>query len=262
MLQRHWAAPDLTPVWSYRAAPAPDGSLLGDPCDTAALAERCAPIKLVLGLAGVVPGRGALDLNIDLGLAALEIASAAGAQHVFLSSSAAVYGAAGTALSEDTPLHPPGAYGAAKAAMEQAASQRAAELGLSVTHLRIGNVAGADALLEQSGQTRALVRFPDGQGPRRSYISAQVLTQVLETLARMAAQGRALPEVINIAQPPALGMAEICAAAGFEVTWQPAPPTALPCVELDVTRLQTLMPVPQASAETLVADWRADKRTS
>ncbi len=54
-------------------------------------------------------------------------------------------------------------------------------------------------------------------------------------------------------------MEDLCQAAGLDVTWQPAPETAVEKVVLDVTRLAGLVPVPEAFATAVVADWRADR---
>jgi len=258
MLRKHWHSPDLRPVWQYHGLSAPAGSMIFDPLqDVAQVAGLCGPVDVVLCLSGVVPGRVDLALNTTLALAALEIGAALGARWVFLASSAAVYGASDEILREDSPLRPTGAYGMAKAAMETAAGARAAELGLGVTALRIGNIAGADALLGPTGRTRRLDRFPDGQGPRRSYIGPRVLADVLAELVRLAAAGQDLPECLNIAQPGEIAMEDLCMAAGFDMTWQPAPDGAIASVILDVSRLTRLVAVPQADAKALVAAWRS-----
>lgn len=260
MLQRHWQGADLRPVWQYRNQPAPAGNVLGDPLhDGAGLAARSGPVDVVLALSGVVPGRGDLGLNTALALAALDIGAATGARRVFLTSSAAVYGAGDGVLHEDDALRPLNEYGRAKAAMERAVQDRAEELGLRATVLRIGNVAGADALLAQAGHTRRLDQFADGQGPRRSYIGPRRLADVLAELVQLAAAGADLPDCMNIAQPGSVAMADLCDAAGFDVSWHPAPETAVASVLLDVSRLSAWVAVPQANAAALVAEWRADQ---
>lgn len=263
MLQRHWHGRDMRPLWQYRGAPAPADSVIGDPLqDGAALAARCGRVDVVLALSGVVPGRGDLGLNSALALAALDLGASAGARRVFLASSAAVYGPGAQALREEDPLQPGNDYGRAKAAMERAAGAHAAALGLDVSVLRIGNVAGADALLGPAGTARRLDRFADGQGPRRSYIGPRMLADVLAELVRFAALGQDLPGCLNIAQPGAVAMEDLCRAAGFAVTWQPAPEGALASVLLDVSRLHALVALPKARAEALVAEWRADQEVA
>lgn len=260
MLQRHWASADVTPLWQTRHGNAPSGHIVFDPlADPTHCASSCGPVDVVLGLAGVVPGQGDLRLNTVLGRAALDIGAAAGAKRVFLTSSAAVYGPSKTPLHEDTTLRPANAYGAAKCQMEQDARAHVATLPTQMTALRIGNVAGADALLAQPGATRILDRFTDGQGPRRSYIGPKALTEVLAHLMVLAADGRDLPDTLNISLPGTVTMEELCCAAGLQITWQPAPDTALPVVALDVARLQAHIPLPQADADAIIADWHADR---
>lgn len=256
MLRRHWAGA-VVPVWQART-PIAEGLQAGLD-DAGALAAKCGPVDLVLSLAGTTPGRGDLSLNAALGLAAVRVAHACGARHVFLPSSAAVYGRCDTPFQESDPPAPRSAYGREKLAMETSARRAASAEGLRVTVLRIGNVAGADALLGQDGFARKLDRFADGQGPRRSYIGPRSLTQTLAALCDLAAQDMPLPEVLNIAQPGPVAMADLCQAAGLAVTWRPAPPDALPHVALDTNALTALVPVSPASAAGLIREWHADK---
>jgi len=260
MLQRHWPRGDLTPLWQVRQANgAPDGLVFDPMDDPAPLARICGPMEVVLGLAGVVPGRGDLSLNAPLGRAAVSIGAATGAKRVFIASSAAVYGPSDQPLREDAPLRPANAYGAAKHQMENDVRAQAADMRTGLTILRIGNVAGADTLLSQPGTTRRLDRFADGQGPRRSYIGPKALADVLSQLVLGAAHGQDLPEILNLALPGAVGMDALCHAAGMQITWTPAPDTALPLVALDVSKLQTLVPLPPADAHEIIADWQADR---
>lgn len=261
MLRRNWGETHGLPVWQFRAAPAQpvrSGSIsIFDPLSGP---PDCGPVDVVLGLAGVVPGKGALSLNTDLAIAAVDCAKALGARHVFVSSSAAVYGPSATPLREDGPAHPVSAYGAAKLAMETAALALAARHGLSATALRIGNVAGADALLGQIGERRCLDQFADGQGPIRSYIGPSGFSAVVQALVQLACKAQVLPGVLNLALSRGVAMADLCHAANLPVDWQPAPETALPSVVLDVTRLAALVPLPTADAAAIVADWQFDRR--
>jgi len=259
MLARHWS-PDLAPVWQFRAAPA-HAPRLGEVAifDPLGPLPELGHIDLVIGLAGVVPGRGDLALNTDLALAAVRCAAGSEARHVMLSSSAAVYGASAAPLREDAPTRPVSAYGEAKAAMEDHALALAAREGVAATALRIGNIAGADALLGPAGTERTLDQFADGTGPVRSYIGPQGFCDALCGLAARAVGGAVRPSHLNLALPGGVAMEDLCAAAGFAVTWRPAPPSALPRVVMDVARLAALMPLPQADAGRIVADWQADK---
>lgn len=215
------------------------------------------PVDLVISLAGVVPGRGALSLNIDLGLAAVNCAIALNARHVMLSSSAAVYGAATGLLSEESTARPTSAYGLAKLEMENKALSLAQSHGIQATMLRIGNVAGADALLDQAGLQRKLDRFPSGDGPVRSYIGPKELSSVLISLVHCIISGIPLPPRLNVAERGGVAMVDLCKVAGLEITWQPAPATALESVVLDVTCLGGLISVRDADARDIVSDWSA-----
>lgn len=227
---------------------------LGDPQGLAALARGA---KAVLCLAGVTPAAAAngADFADDarLALAAMAAGEAVGA-HTFLCSSAAVYGRAGGILRDDAAPSPAAPYGQSKAAMEAAVLARAAETGQGVTILRIGNVAGADAILGGWREGFTLDRFADGTTPARSYIGPATLSRVLATLMGM----RALPPVLNIAAPGVVEMGALLEAAGLPWTPRPAPETAIARVELATDRLTALVPLAPATPEALVAEWRGD----
>ena len=255
MLARHWGA-DLDPVWQWRSGAAAPGRVILDP-----LQDRPAGLRadLVLGLAGVVPGRGDLARNTDLACAAVDLAAHCGAAHVFLSSSAAVYGPAPGPLCETPDPAPTNAYGAAKRAMEQAALARAASLGLAATALRIGNVAGADALLGGIGDGPVhLDRFDAGHGPRRSYIGPGAFACVMAALMQAAHAGRALPARLNLALPGVIDMGDLLRAADIPFTWRTAPESARAEAVLDVSALGALVDLPPARPAEIIADWRAD----
>ena len=257
MLQRQWRDAWLQPLWQTRRDAGIAEAQVFDPLgDPAQIARRLGPVDVVIGLAGVTPGRGDLALNTDLARAACAIGAATGARRVFASSSAAVYGRPESPVAEDAALRPETPYGHAKAEME--ATLRCAAP-CPVTVLRIGNVAGADALLDQPGAARCLDRFADGQGPRRAYIGPRAFADVLASLAHRATEGDALPDTLNLAQPGTVAMADLCHAAGLTVTWRPAPPEALPELALDLGRLARLMPLPEATPASIVADWQADR---
>jgi nucleoside-diphosphate-sugar epimerase len=208
----------------------------------------------VLCLSGVVPGKGDVALNTVLGAAAVEIGAAIGAP-VLLASSAAVYGRAGGRLSESAVLAPESDYGRAKAEMEARCAELGAARGVPVTSLRIGNVAGLDAILGGWRAGFRLDRFEDGRTPRRSYIGVRTLADVLRALALRAG---GLPPVLNIAAPVAIEMGALLDAAGLPWEAQPAPPGAIAQVALDVTLLQGIYPLSPASGSpgALVAEWR------
>lgn len=264
VLRRHWHAPGRV-VWQMRAEAAHALGLLRTrdlrlwaPLSQAPRAAGFPRVDVVLCLAGVVQGNAAeLSANTDLALAALEAGRALGARRVLLASSAAVYGSASGLVDEAAPPRPITEYGRAKLDMERAAIRwKAPRRGQwpALTCLRIGNVAGADALLGGNvtslPMSRAPVagpvlldRFADGHGPRRSYIGPLTLARVLATLVRHAAGGRYLPEVLNIAAPGAVAMADLLRAAGMAFAWQPAPASAVQEVGLDVALLARYCPL-------------------
>lgn len=225
---------------------------LEDPEALRAVAAGCGQ---VLCLAGGVPGRGALEDNTRLAIAAVEAAADMGCKRVVLTSSAAVYGGAGGILREDQPLTPANPYGEAKARMEEAAQRRAAALGVAVTALRIGNVAGFDAILGGWRPGFALDQFADGRTPRRSYIGVAGLARSVCDLLDCPE----LPQAVNLAQPQPVEMAEILRAADLAFHLRPAPETAIAEVAFDLSLLQSCLsyPLPPAEAQSLVAQWQS-----
>lgn len=248
-------------VWQARrpGAGGPVFDPLTAPRDFAAAARGATAI---LCLAGRVGGDVAeLADHAALGLAALGAAEAAGVRHVFLASSAAVYGAADGAREEDAP-RPLSDYGRAKCAMEEAALAWAAARpsGPGVTCLRIANVAGADALLglAEGDAPQRLDIFADGTGPRRSYLGPAALASLLTCLFAHVRAGESLPVLLNVALDGAVAMEALLNAAGRSWMPRPAPATALPLVRLDIARLAALCgPLPTADAAAIVADLRA-----
>ena len=72
-------------------------------------------------------------------------------------------------------------------------------------------------------------------------------------------EARDLPQVLNIAQPGAVEMGALLTAAGLPWATRPAPETAIARVAFETGRLTALVPVPPATPQGLVADWRADQ---
>lgn len=223
---------------------------------------------VILNLAGVTPG-GPQDLedNRALALAALRTAAAEAARHVFLVSSAAVYGPGpeSSDLLETAPLHPANPYGLAKLEMEIEACRFLASLGPGapgMTILRIGNVLGCDALIGRARPGAEVMLDPvPGQagGPVRSYIGPQTLAQVLRRLCNLALAGTALPPILNIAAPGEVSMAALLQVAGQPWRFGPANPAVVPRVVLDTSTLSALVPLAPGcgTAESMVAEWRA-----
>jgi nucleoside-diphosphate-sugar epimerase len=264
------APPPFRLLWQWRAAGqgGEPGALVWDPLAEpqrlAAIAERAGGIGVLVSLAGVVAGED-LARNTDLGLAALEAARGAGVGHVFLASSAAVYGDSGPGpVAEDAALRPVSPYGAAKAAMEAAVREWSrASGGPGVSCLRIGNVAGADALLTAAKTgSEAPVRLdcdPEGRSPRRSYIGPGALGLVLAALVERAGQGGALPFALNLGLPGPVAMADLLDAAGIPWVARPVPAAPAAHAGLDLARLEALCPFVAGlgGAAAIVADWRA-----
>ncbi|WP_413872376.1 NAD-dependent epimerase/dehydratase family protein [Albidovulum sp.] len=248
-------------VWQRRtgAGAGPRFDPLGDP---AAYARAAAGASAILNLAGRVGGSARDDADhACLAQAALRAARDAGVAHVFLASSAAVYGNSPFARETDAPA-PVTGYGRAKAAMEEAALAWAAAHpgGPGLSLLRIANVAGADALLaaQPGPDPQMLDIFPDGTGPRRSYLGPRTLAGILSRLVAHARPGGPLPEVLNVALDGAVAMEALLDASGRAWAARPAPATALPVVRLDVARLAAIAgPLPAADAASIVADLRA-----
>ena len=259
-------------VWQFRdEVPAgAHGFIWSDFSNPAPLiaAHRKAPFRAVLVFSGAAQAEDkrdpeAMQANVTLVDQAITAAAQAGIPRVLVASSSAVYGAGkGRAFHETAPLDPVNAYGAAKVAMEALALRRAAEEGLDICALRIGNVAGADMLIGNA-VARAdadvpliLDVFPDGVGPRRSYIGPQKLFYVLKVLSDY--EGR-LPACLNLAGTRPVEMNALLEAA--QVPWQARPQTdpGHQNITLDCAALAKLCPGVDldASAEDIIADWQS-----
>jgi nucleoside-diphosphate-sugar epimerase len=247
----------LRPIWQSRVARPGyvEWDILGAEC------PEMVASGIILGLAGAREGSD-LSLNARLARATCRAAAERGARHIFLASSAAVYGPSHTAHSESSPLTPETEYGRAKLAMEQAALDwHSGQTGVGLTLLRIGNVVGFDSLLGGAKAGIPVVLDPvEGQdgGPLRSYIGPNTLGSVLARLAGMVLEGARLPEALNIAVPKPVRMAELLAAAGKD--WGYGRPKAgtRAAVVLDTTLLQGMIRLPPFAGrpEAMVAEWR------
>ena len=240
LLRRLWAGGDV--VWHTRA----DGPL----------GEALAGGRTLLCLAGVTSGdAAALRGNTRAAMEAVSAARASGVGRVLLMSSSAIYGRTSGPLREETPPAPANAYGAAKRDMEEALADAP-----EAVILRLGNVAGADALLGRLGDgAPTLDIFPDGHGPRRNYLGPATLAHLLAGLARHPGP---LPRFLNLGAPGLVDMADLLRAAGRDWVPRPAPPEALPEVALDTTLLHSFLPLPPEAATParIVAEWREATR--
>lgn len=254
MLARGWMRDGLRPVLQHRGKALPfDLPQIGWVPGQAALPPH---FQSMIVLAGVVPGKGDLADNSRIAEACLTAAQAAGIGQVLIASSSAVYGSGGGApLHEGDALQPVNDYGRAKVAMEAACAKFRAS-GMQVCTLRIGNVAGADALLlnAATGQAVRIDQFADGAGPQRSYIGPQTMARVLAGLV-----GRDLPDVLNLAAPQPVAMADLADAAGVDWAWQTAPQTAYQTITLECSRLSSLhaFTPTDSTAQAMVAQWQS-----
>lgn len=253
LLARAWAQAGHSPTLQYRGTPL-DWS--GRQIAWQPLTEPLPPARYaaMIVLAGAV--RGDLSLNVQLAEACLRAAGQAGIGKILLASSSAVYGASnGQPCREETPLAPVNDYGRAKIAAEAVAEHWRAR-GLAVTCLRIGNVAGADALLTNPARPLLLDHFGNGATPLRSYIGAQTMARVLAALLVQD-----LPPVLNLAAPDPVAMGDLAAASGLPWQYQPAPATAYPRITLDCSALaaRVAFTAADSTAAEMIAQWHASK---
>lgn len=218
--------------------------------------------SVILHLAGILTGgKTALSANVAMAATVCAMAEKAGAKHVFVASSAAVYGSSDCAHTEEEVAAPTTDYGRAKLQMEQVVQQWANlknNDGPGLTCLRIGNVLGADALL--GGSATRLIELDTivGQsgGPIRSYIAPTAFSQVLVRLIRLAGAGSALPRVLNVAAPTAVRMVDLLQAAQLPYRIGQPRLHAAPIVRISTERLAGLIPLPQTDADAMIQDWR------
>lgn len=162
----------------------------------------------IINMIGVTSGdtQAMIDANEHFVTRLLHTARHTGVGHVVLMSSAAVYGIADkTPVHENAPLQPITPYGETKANMERIAQLiPIAPSPMAITILRIGNVAGADALFaaaKRHAETRKpmqLHRLPDGTAPVRSYIGPRDLFDAVHALS---ARHEGPARVVNVAHP-------------------------------------------------------------
>ena len=244
LLRRVWSLPGAAaPRLVWQARRPGDFAAFGGPttvfdplAEPEALARAVGAAEAVLMLAG--PTRGTPEALAAHRALALAVLDCAGGRPVFLASSAAVYGrGVGPLCHEGDPPAPVSDYGRAKVEMEAVAAGRP-----GAVVLRIGNVAGADAVLGQPAPStgRRLHVFADGHAPRRSYIGPQALARALARLVRLSVGGAALPGVINLALPGVVGMDALLRAAGEGWQADPAPPETIAVLELAVDRALSL----------------------
>jgi nucleoside-diphosphate-sugar epimerase len=222
--------------------------------DTDTLCHALAQADAVICLAGATIGSArAMQLNVTLAVRVLDAAQAAGAGRVLLFSSAAVYGRASGLLSEDTPAGPVHPYGVAKLQIEAMAAQHSHPN----TAIRLGNVAGADAILGGWKPGFSLDTLPDGTTPMRSYIGPMRLAQVLNDLCNALH----LRTNINVAAPGVVEMGALLDAAGLAWSRRPATDQTIAHVQMDTTHLieVTNFAAADRTAQGIVTGWQTTK---
>ena len=264
ILRAAWAdgsTPGFTPIWSSR---------LGDGADHTAWDVLSGPAPILakgcvfLHLAGVLRGdRQTLSANAEMARNVCSAAKSADARHIFVASTAAVYGRATVDHAEDSDPVPMSDYGRAKYDMEREVRRWARDAGPDapgVTCLRIGNVLGADALFGTPNLGRSTQLDPvHGQpgGPIRSYIGPRSLAEILTGLVLRVMTGAKLPLVLNVAAPHAVAMADLLMAADWPFQFAPPNPNVVPKVSLSTKRLATLVPLQHTTAAEMVGQWRS-----
>ena len=217
-------------------------------------------LKAIVAMIGTTPSTtGDMSRTVALAREVISAARRAGVPRVLLASSSAVY-ALGEGKSEIDTLEPTSTYGQLKLDMERAVAQSSA--GLEVCCLRIGNVAGADALLGRASDVSnsnpiKLDQFPDRRGPLRSYIGPAQLARCLEELIRHTG---ILPPALNCAAESPLAMADLVQAANLPWVWSPAPKERYETqrITLDCTLLAQTIGAQNlaASPDSMVAELR------
>ena len=248
-MRKRWTDTEVTPIWHGSAEADLNFDILAD---QEALSNAMARCDAVCLLAGVTQEGGKRPLSANTELARAVLASG-GSKPVFLCSTAAVYGRAEGRLAESIKPVPVSPYGKAKRDMELVATKHP-----NAIILRIGNVAGADALLGFDREPYHLTTFPDGETPVRSYIGPTLLARVISRLSRIAVDGGRPSTPLNIAGPTPVSMAELLAAADKSWVSVPPQPDTIRRVELNTDALWDLLGEPALSygAEKIVADWR------
>lgn len=237
LLRAAWHAdPQIAPTWCARRPPA---DIVWSPgCECPDL-PRCGTVVALWGRTGDDARR--LAQNGELARAAEHLARACGAGRVIHLSSAAIYGP-GRRMREKRKPQPANAYGAAKLDMERVIADLPQD-GPRHVILRVANVIGADSLaaaLRDRTHAVTLDRFADGTGPCRSYIAPGDLARIFVALMRLPEDD--LPNILNVAAPAPVAMADLARAAGRHVLWRDAAAGAQPCVSLDTARLDRILP--------------------
>ncbi|MEP3344996.1 MAG: NAD-dependent epimerase/dehydratase family protein [Litoreibacter sp.] len=220
LLQAHWANAQNVLTQSRND----DNDLTWSPIEDGArplveFNQRHQGMRAIVAMLGSTPSTsGDMSQTANLAASVVLAASQAGIPRVILASSSAVY-PLDENLNENRAPAPTTPYGRAKLEMERVVAELNTDV--EVCCLRIGNVAGADALLGTTSDTpKRLDQFADGFGPRRSYIGPKSLAECLWKLAHV---DQPLPPILNCAALKPVEMADLLDAADVPWMWSPAP---------------------------------------
>ena len=242
---------NMNTIWQSRSLQQGFKSLdiLKDPDGLATLLSGS---TAVMCLAGVTPSstNGTLEQNALLAEACLNAAKVAKVGRVFLTSTAAVYGKQTNVLDERCPVQPLSDYARAKIAMEGVASRH----DQVSTVLRIGNVAGADAILGNWYPEMEIEQLEDSTTPKRSYVGPATLSRILMELTMC----QTLPPILNVAAPESIHMNELLDSAGLYYTKKLASDQTIAEVTLNTKLLQQYVAFTQKDSQpsTMVTEWK------
>ncbi|MCF6272241.1 MAG: hypothetical protein L3J37_03480 [Rhodobacteraceae bacterium] len=125
--------------------------------------------------------------------------------------------------------------------------------------MRIGNVAGADAMLLNAASATPekpirIDQFSDGKGPLRSYIGPGAFG---DCIGQLATYTGSLPFLLNVAAPVPVHMEQLAAASSLPWAYRAAPPSSIQNISLDCQALCQLVdfPVHAAKPEEISLDW-------
>lgn len=245
LLRKHWPVDSpLNIIWHGRRGTVDVAfDILDEYCALEAAIDRSDAIFLLAG-------RTTDPLQDNVEIARTVIAAVQGKPLVF-ASSAAVYGSG--ICAENAKLEPYSDYGRIKCLVE---GMIGAYHGKHCI-LRIGNVIGADALLGAERSNYRLHVFADGTSLERSYINPSLLASVLQSVFIQIMGDEEMPDILNIACPEPVFMAELLDQAGLPWTAEAAPAGVIPSVVLETALLEEIFEFPpnSSSPKQLLQDW-------
>ncbi len=258
-----------------------DRLLVGDVRDGTTLDEALKQVRDVVYCAGgALPVEAERDPEAELHreteplLAVLEaLRRRPGTRIFFVSSGGTVYGEPSRVpVDERQPLAPRTAYAAIKAAAEQLLEEYRTEHGVTATALRCANVYGPGqlpyrsqgviaTLLASAATGREVVIFGDGSAVR-DYIYVDDVTAAIGRLAELDQ----VPTVLNVGSGAGTRLSDLIelvertVGRRLRARFEPARPTDLRCVVLDVTELHRLVPfTPISVREGIRRTWELER---